>query len=201
MEFHEKLQELRKQKGITQEELAKSLFVSRAAISKWDSGRGYPNIDSLKMVAQFFGITVDALLSGDELLSIAEAESLQKERHARDRLYGLLDLSAAMLLFLPLFATAAEGVIQIGSLLSLVGMQPYLRIFDLLLVGGMIITGVLTLSLQSCERPLWLKCKTVLSLAFGTALLLLLMISAQPYAAVFAFALLAIKAFWLIKRP
>lgn len=42
MEFHEKLQELRRQKGLTQEELASQLFVSRAAVSKWESGRGYP---------------------------------------------------------------------------------------------------------------------------------------------------------------
>ena len=48
MEFNEKLQELRKSKGLTQEELAKELYVSRTAISKWESGRGYPNIDSLK---------------------------------------------------------------------------------------------------------------------------------------------------------
>ena len=46
MEFNEKLLELRKQKGLTQEELAEVLFVSRTAISKWESGRGYPNIDS-----------------------------------------------------------------------------------------------------------------------------------------------------------
>ena len=46
MEFHEKLQELRKQKNLTQEELSEILFVSRTAISKWESGRGYPSIDS-----------------------------------------------------------------------------------------------------------------------------------------------------------
>ena len=38
MEFHEKLQELRKQKNLTQEQLAQALFVSRTAISKWESG-------------------------------------------------------------------------------------------------------------------------------------------------------------------
>lgn len=53
MEFHEKLQELRKQKNLTQEELSEILFVSRTAISKWESGRGYPSIDSLKLLQNF----------------------------------------------------------------------------------------------------------------------------------------------------
>ena len=51
MEFNEKLQQLRKQKGLTQEQLAEALFVSRTAVSKWESGRGYPNIESLKAIA------------------------------------------------------------------------------------------------------------------------------------------------------
>ena len=75
MEFNVKLQELRKQKGLTQEELAEVLFVSRTAISKWESGRGYPNIDSLKAISKFFGVTIDELLSGDELLTIAEEDT------------------------------------------------------------------------------------------------------------------------------
>ena len=50
MEFHEKLQELRKSRGLTQEELAEELYVSRTAISKWESGRVYPSIDSLKEI-------------------------------------------------------------------------------------------------------------------------------------------------------
>ena len=78
MEFNEKLQELRKQKGLTQEELAEILFVSRTAVSKWESGRGYPNIDSLKAIAKFFQVTVDELLSGEELLTIAENDQKQK---------------------------------------------------------------------------------------------------------------------------
>ena len=54
MEFHEKLQELRKSRGLTQEELAEALFVSRTAISKWESGRGYSSIDSLKEISRYF---------------------------------------------------------------------------------------------------------------------------------------------------
>ena len=53
MELSEKLQELRKEKGLTQEELAEALFVSRTAISKWESGRGVPNIESLKAISKF----------------------------------------------------------------------------------------------------------------------------------------------------
>lgn len=51
MEFYEKLQELRKSRGLTREELAETLFVSRTAISKWVSERGYPSIDSLKEIS------------------------------------------------------------------------------------------------------------------------------------------------------
>ena len=75
MEFHEKLQELRKNRGLTQEELSEALYVSRTAISKWESGRGYPNIDSLKEISHFFSVTIDDLLSGEKLLFIAERES------------------------------------------------------------------------------------------------------------------------------
>ena len=75
MEFHEKLQELRKNKGLTQEELAEALYVSRTAISKWESGRGYPSIDSLKEISTYFSVTIDDLLSGERLISIAEKEN------------------------------------------------------------------------------------------------------------------------------
>ena len=103
MEFHEKLQELRKRKGLTQEELAQSLYVSRTAVSKWESGRGYPNIGSLKDIAAFFAVTVDQLLSTDEVLTVAEEDRRRKETHDRALVYGLLDLSMALLFFLPFF--------------------------------------------------------------------------------------------------
>ncbi len=91
MDFNEKLQELRKRKGLTQEELAEALFVSRTAVSKWESGRGYPSIDSLKVIASFFSVSIDELLSGEELVSIAQNDHVQEMLQMRDLVFGLLD--------------------------------------------------------------------------------------------------------------
>ena len=85
--------EFRKQNNITQEELAEALFVSRTAVSKWESGRGYPNIDSLKAISKFFSVTIDQLLSGDEVLSLAEEDQKQKDAQVRSLVFGLLDCS------------------------------------------------------------------------------------------------------------
>lgn len=200
MEFHEKLQELRRQKGLTQEELAEQLYVSRTAISKWESGRGYPNIESLKAIAKFFSVTVDKLLSTDEALTIAEEDNKRKEKHFLDLVYGLLDLSIAMLLFLPFFAEKAEGGIRGVSLIVLDGVQPYLQIAYFAVIISMIAMGVLLLALQSCQVRFWVNSKTTVSLMLGVIAALLFMISSQPYAAVFAFVLFAIKAFILIKQ-
>ena len=200
MEFNEKLQELRKQKGLTQEALAEKLYVSRTAISKWESGRGYPNIESLKAIAKFFSVTLDELLSTDEVLTIAEEDNKRKEKHFRDLIYGLLDICIAMLLFLPFFAEKEGGIIQSVSLIALDGVQPYLKIAYLAVIVSMIIMGILTLALQNCQGGAWVKSKTTVSLVLGAILVLFLMISSQPYGAVFAFSLLAIKALMLIKR-
>ena len=200
MEFNEKLQELRKQKGLTQEELAEQLYVSRTAISKWESGRGYPNIDSLKAIARFFSVTIDELLSSDEILTIAEECQKQTEKRFRDLSFGLLDLCLSLLLFLPLFATSDGGVIREASLLSLVGVSLYLKIAYFAVVIASCITGILTLALQNCSASLWMKAKGKLSLGLGIIAVLLFIVSKQPYAAAFAFSLLVIKGMMLIKR-
>ena len=101
MEFGKNLQELRKSRGLTQEELAEALFVSRTAVSKWESGRGYPSIDSLKEISGFFSITIDELLSGEKLLSIAEREKQSGIRRICDLLFGMADLFSLLLIVLP----------------------------------------------------------------------------------------------------
>lgn len=199
MEFNEKIQELRKRKGFTQEELAEVLFVSRTAISKWESGRGYPNIDSLKSIAKFFGVTIDELLSGDELLTIAEEDAKQREEHFRDLTFGILDCSAAMFLFLPFFGQKKDIIIQSVSLISLTEIAPYLRSAYFAAVIGIIVSGISLLALQNCHNVFWIKHKRKLSLAVNAIGTLLFIIGAQPYAAACLFLFLTIKVLMLIK--
>ena len=199
MTFGEKLKKLRTDNGLTQDELAEKTYVTRTAISKWESDRGYPNIDSLKAISKFFSVSIDDLLSSDEVLTIAEEDNKQQETRFKDLVYALLDLSIAMLLFLPFFAENTEGVIRSVSLIVLDGVQPYLKAAYFTVVIGMFFAGVLALALQNCKKEFWLKNKTNISLMLGTVSVLLFVISSQPYAAVFAFVLLLVKVFILIK--
>jgi transcriptional regulator with XRE-family HTH domain len=200
MEFNEKLQELRKQKGLTQEELAQALFVSRTAVSKWESNRGYPSIDSLKAIAKFFSVTIDELLSGDEVLTIAEEDSRQKEGYFCDMVFGLLDCSAALFFFLPLFGQNIGGVVYEVSLLTLNAVAPYLRAVYFATVSGIAAWGILTLALQNCSNQSWINLKRKASLALNVAGVLIFIISSQPYAAVLLFIFLLIKALIFVKK-
>lgn len=200
MEFNEKLQSLRKQKGITQEELADTLFVSRTAVSKWESGRGYPNIESLKAIAKLFSVTIDELLSSDELLNIAEADTKQKEKHIRDLVFGLLDVSVLMLLFLPFFAQKTAGIIQEVSLLHLTEISLYLKSAYIVFVVLTAVLGVLTLAFQNLNKTFCAVNKSNISLILNLFGVLLFIISLQPYAATISLIFLIIKALLLIKR-
>lgn len=200
MEFHQKLQELRKQKNITQEALADSLFVSRTAVSKWESGKGYPNIESLKALSKFYSVSIDELLSGDELLTIAEEDTRQKQMHYRDLIFGLLDISVAVFFFLPFFGQQANGVIQAVSLMSLLGISPLLKSCYFISVIAMTLWGIVTLTLQNCSSSLWVRCKNRVSLVLGGLTALLFIISSQPYAAAFLFLFLSIKVLILHKK-
>ena len=201
MEFGEKLQELRKRKGLTQEELAEFLYVSRTAVSKWESGRGYPNIDSLKAIAKFFAVTIDELLSGDELMTIAEEDNRQKEGHLRNLVFALLDMGAVMLFILPFFAQREGGNIREVSLWALNGIAPWVKIACFAAVIAIVASGIAALVLRNAWPEFWDKNKEKISLALSAVGVLLFIVSLQPYAAALLLVFLIIKALLLIRWP
>ena len=74
MTFGEKLKDARKAAGLSQEQLAQKLSVSRSAVAKWESDKGMPDVNNLKAMAQLLNISVDYLLDEDEKLSFNETK-------------------------------------------------------------------------------------------------------------------------------
>lgn len=84
MKLEEKLISLRKQKGLTQLQVAEEIDVSRQAISKWESGVAVPSIDNLKFLSKLYGVSLDYLLN-DDVESPGQQEETQEKQEKRDR--------------------------------------------------------------------------------------------------------------------
>ena len=198
MEFNEKLQELRKSRGLTQEELAEALFVSRTAVSKWESGRGYPSIDSLKEISRYFSVTIDELICPEEILSAAEEEKQTLAGRTISFISNTLDLLIALLLFLPVFGNGEASPAAV-SLLGLTDVHAWVRIVFLTVIGLTAINGLCGLILIRFDRPVWNKHRLVTGMALSVIAVAVFIAARQPYAGILCFALLVTKTFGIMK--
>ena len=196
MEFHEKLAELRKSKGLTQEELAGELFVSRTAISKWESGRGYPSIDSLKEISRYFSVTIDELICPKEMITAAEDDQKAIIGRYVSVICNTLDILTVVLLFLPLFGNGSASPAAV-SLFALSGIQPWLKITFVVLIGLVTLNGIAGVILARFDRPVWNRHRIVTGMAMSVICVGVFIGTRQPYAGIVCFSLLVIKA-WLI---
>ncbi len=200
MEFNEKLQQLRKEKGLTQEQLAEILFVSRTAVSKWESGRGYPSIESLKAISKYFNISVDELLSGNELISLAEDESKEKARKMGDLVYGILDCMIALFFVLPIFGQEGEEIIRSVSLIAMNDVGGFIKPAYMCMVTIITIFGLLELIMQFSDNKYWIQSKSIISIVLTIIITLFFIISRQPYAGAYSFGILVAKGAILLKK-
>lgn len=199
MEFSEKLQTLRKSRGLTQEELAEALFVSRTAVSKWESGRGYPSIDSLKEISRFFAVSIDELLSGEKLISIAENENKANIRNLCELLFGTVDLFTVLAILLPLYPKTTDGFIFAVSLIaytetSALNRTVYWMLFLLLILSGILKVVSTKLSMQRAQ-----KITTFCSVTLSISAVLYLALAGETYAVAVIFLLLTVKSGLLLK--
>ena len=193
MEFHEKLQELRKNRGLTQEELAESLYVSRTAISKWESGRGYPSIDSLKEISNYFSVTIDELLSSEKLLSIAEKENKANMQSMCDSLLGLLDIFAIVLMVLPLYPNTVDGFVYSVNLFAYTQTTPLNHCLYWIMIVSLVVVGISKLTLTKLDMKSYNKIATRVSMLISVLSVLLFAIARESYAVVVVFLLLVMK--------
>lgn len=200
MEFGEKLLELRNGKGMTQEELAEDLYVSRTAISKWESGRGYPSIDSLKEISKYFSVSIDELLSSEKLVTIAEKENRANIHRVLDYLMGLVDLMVCGLIFLPLFPHPADGSVFAVSLLEYSDVSADIRVIYWGLFLTLVMTGIVIVILNHFNLEKSKRVMIALSMGISVITVLVLAITRAAYATSLAFILTIIKGMLLLKR-
>ena len=197
MEFNEKLQELRKNKGLTQEELAKELFVSRTAVSKWESGRGYPNIDSLKEISRFFSVSIDELICSDEMITVAENEKKEFIGKYNSLICGMLDVFNIILLFIPVFGNNADT--SSVPLLGLGGISLWIKATYALIIGITVINGICAVIISHFNKPVWNKRLLITGASLSVIAIFLFIATRQPYAGILCFTILLIKGFLMIK--
>lgn len=196
MEFGEKLKALRAERGMTQEQLAGMLYVSRTAVSKWETGGGSPNLDSLQALARLFGVSVDSLLSADEIIVIARDERCVSARKGGLLLFGLVDLLAAVFAFLPLYGVDDGGFVRMATLADYgvsVGFGVSFAVMAAVVVALSVAGAVETMLAVTCPRG---SSRVVALAGFAVQAVSVVGFTAamQPYATALMFALLLVKA-------
>jgi len=199
MEFAKKLQKLRKQNNLTQEELSKKLYVSRTAVSKWESGKGYPNIESLKDISKIFKISIDELLSCDEIIDIAKKEKDLNNKRLNNLFYGLLDIVGVLLIFLPLYPYSIENFVYSVSLISKNDINSIIKISYIIMLSILSLIGIIEIVYYFLSNMKIQKFTIFISICYQILLLIYFIITRQIYLSLITILLLIIKIVIIMK--
>lgn len=162
MTFGEKIKKLRADNKLTQEQLADMLFVTRTAVSKWETDKGLPGIDTLKLISTTFNLSLDELISDD----VVESKKVLDRKRAKIMYAVAMGFITLTVAFTLTTYFTGNRYFTIGSMLSTVGFVifsilshpkyrrvearkliiPYVisRVFILLFVIGLIVYFVIT---------------------------------------------------------
>ena len=198
MEFSEKLQELRKSRSMTQEDLAESLFVSRTAISKWESGRGYPSIDSLKEISRFFSVTIDDLICSDEMITVAENDKKEFVSKYVSLICSVMDILLAILLFIPAFGNGPDSS-ETVALFGLTGIRFWVKTVFIVIITITILNGICGVIIANFNKSVWNRHRLITGVALSILAVIVFIATRQPYAGIVCFAFLVIKGFLIAK--
>ena len=192
MEFNEKLQELRKARSMTQEELAEALFVSRTAVSKWEQGRGYPNLDSLKEISRFFSVSIDELICSEEIIFAAADEKKECMDKYSTLTCNMLDFFMTLLLFLPVFGNGTDNPASV-SLFAITGLSVWIKIVFIVLVGIAVLNGIGGVIISRFDKPVWSRNILVTGMVLSIVCATVFILTRQPYAGIICLAILVVK--------
>ena len=200
MEFGEKIQKLRNQNKWTQEQLAEKLYVSRTAVSKWESGKGYPSIDLLKDIAKLFNKTIDELLSSEQIIDIAKNENISNMKRANNLIYGLLDIISILFIFLPLYAQKTENFVYSVSLISTNDISNIIKASYIVILSILSLIGIAELIMNFVDNKKIQRIVNIISVMVETISILFFAMSRQTYLTAIIFIMLIIKITVIIKN-
>ncbi len=199
MEFNEKLQSLRANANLTQEDLAEKLYVSRTAISKWESGRGYPSIDSLKAIAKYFHVTIDELICGEEMAALAEQDIKASNKKYTALICGILDCLTALLFLLPVFGNGGTDNVSSVALTGITYTAAWLKAVFISAVSLTALNGFCAVVVCNFDKPVRNKHRILTGMGLSVVTTAIFVMGRQPYAATFCLCLLLIKGILLFK--
>ena len=190
MDIGEKLKALRTERGLTQEQLAAKLYVSRTAVSKWETGGGSPNLDSLQAVARLFDVSVD------DLLLLARDERRSSARSGGMLSFGLLDMLAVVFAFLPLYGVDDGSFVRMASLADYGASVDFGASFAVMAaaIAALLLVGAAEVALAVAGPRRAARTVALVGFAVQAAAVVLLASTMQPYATTLMFALFLAKA-------
>ena len=200
MSIGKNIAKYRKSLRLTQEAFGEKLGVTNQAVSKWESGRGYPSIDSLKDISSYFSVSIDELLSGEKLLSIAERENKSNMQNLCDMLIGILDLLSVTLIVLPLYPNPIDGYIFSVNLFSYTETTSFNRFVYWGLFTTLMAAGIAKILLTRLMIVKGRKLLTAGSMGLSTLTVLFLAMTREAYAVTMAFLLFVTKGILLWKN-
>ena len=110
MNLNEKLIDLRKTKGMSQEELGAELKVSRQTISKWESGQSYPDFQRIVLLSDYFGLTLDELVKD---IDVQEVRDKNISNEKINSIYNDINTAKAFVKWYLIIAGIAAGIVLI----------------------------------------------------------------------------------------
>ncbi|MBQ4288845.1 MAG: helix-turn-helix transcriptional regulator [Clostridia bacterium] len=154
MALSEKLYELRKKGGLSQEQLAEQLGVSRQAVSKWESGKAVPESDTLISISRYYNVSLDYLMRENDLVSemVADKEETQTKANSRreKRIFGIVTCLIGIVCLLAwgivsIFMPTTSDRIGTSSMITIDGNG----VFLIICLAAIIIGAVLLLKSSS----------------------------------------------------
>ena len=195
MELCKKIKKIRNDNKLTQEQFAEKMLVSRTAVSKWEIGTCYPSIDSLKYMSKIFNVSLDKLLSSEEILEIAKTENQSNISKYNSLLFCLLDIVRIIFIFLPLYSYKTNDFVYSVSLFNSNDLGTTLKIIFMLIFIIFLVLGIIELILNfKGNNGLINK----ISMFLDIISIFVLLFTKQPYVIALMFILFIIKIIMLI---